>query len=593
MATTRPAARRLRRGPRTDPVASLAALGRRAQAGGELHELAAQAAATAATLFDVPCALVLGLHANVLVPLAAVGWPGPVSASLVDPDQPERGVTVSQAEAAGTGVAPASQLVAGLTVRGRLRGVIAIHGPRGRTADPEGGHQLAVIAHILAAAWETRLAHEDLEHLILHDPLTGLPNRAHLVDRLDHAIRRRRPERMLLAVASVDIDRLVIVNDSYGYAVGDRLLADVGARLRAASGPDDLVARYDGDKFVVLCTRLRNQAAVRERAEALRQAASGSFRIDGREIIISASAGVAIASGDSTSDDMLGDADLALDHAKQLRSGRVELYRRPFREHRLRRHGLESDLRRALRDEEFAVHYQPVVRLEDGVMMTTEALVRWAHPERGLIPPVEFIPLAEESSLILDLGEWVLNQACRQARRWADLAAEAGTPALGVAVNLSARQVSEPGLLQRVRAALKASALHPNQLTLEITESAVMADAENAVAVLEGLKNLGVDLSIDDFGTGYSSLSYLKRFPVDTLKIDRSFVAGLGDDPDDAIIVGAIIRLSDVLGIETLAEGVETPDQVAELLRLGCVRGQGYFFARPQPAEEITARLGS
>lgn len=593
MASTRQPGHALGPAPRSDALASLAELGRRAQAGGELDDLAAHSAATAVALFDLPCALVLGLHGDLLVPLAAVGWPGPVNASLIDPDQPEGGVSVSQAEASAAGVVRASKAVAGLTVRGRLRGLIAIHGPRGRTLDPEAADQLALIAHILAAAWETRLAHEDLEHLILHDQLTGLPNRAHLVDRLDHAIRRRRPERILLAVVSVDIDQFAIVNDSFGYGVGDRLLAEIGDRLRAAAGPDDLAARYDGDKFVVLCTRLPNQTAVRERAEALRQAVSGSFHLDGREVMISASAGVAIATADTSTDDMLGDADLALEHAKQLGSGRVELYRRPFRERRLRRHALESDLRRALRDEEFAVHYQPVVRLEDGVMVTTEALVRWAHPERGLISPAEFIPLAEESSLIVELGEWVLNQACQQARSWADQAAEQGRPALGVAVNLSARQVSEPGLLRRVRAALDASALDPQQLTLEITESAVMADAEHAVAVLEGLKNLGVDLSIDDFGTGYSSLSYLKRFPIDTLKIDRSFVAGLGEDPDDAIIVGAIIRLSDVLGIETLAEGVETAEQVAELLRLGCVRGQGYFYARPQPAEEITARLGA
>jgi diguanylate cyclase (GGDEF)-like protein len=458
------------------------------------------------------------------------------------------------------------------------------------TAEDE--HQLAVIAHVLATAKETRLAHHDLERLVLHDPLTGLPNRAQLVDRLDHAIRRGRPERMLLAVVCLDVDRLRVVNDTLGYRAGDELLFDLGCRLAQSARPEDTAARYSADKFVVLCEGLPGESAVHVEAERLRRSVSGTVQVAGRDLVVIASAGLTIARAGASSDELLREAELALYQAQDRRRGHVERYDPPLHDWRFRRFELESDLRRAVRDHAFLVHYQPVVQLEDGVVVTTECLVRWPHPQRGLIGPVEFIPLAEESRLIVPLGEWVLNQACQQARHWADQAAGAGAPAPGVAVNLSARQISEPHLLERVRAALDVSALPAEQLTLEITESVVMGDAEGAIDMLRSLKDIGVGLSIDDFGTGYSSLSYLKSFPVDILKIDRSFVAGLGVHADDAVIVSAIIRLGDMLGIETVAEGVETASQAAELLRLGCARGQGYYFARPEPADQMTARLG-
>ena len=570
----------------------MAHLARRAQTGGAIEDLAQAAVDTIVTLFETPCVVLLELRDQALAPLASAGWPGPVHASLVDPDRPEAGVTVSRAEAAAAGVNRVSLMAVPLVVRGRPWAVLAVHSRSGRTAASEDDDRLRSVAHLVAAARETRLAHEELEHLILHDALTGLPNRAQIADRLEHAIRRRRPERMLLAVVCLDVDQFATVNDTLGHRFGDLLLVELAARLRRAARPDDIPARYGGDKFLVLCEGLPSAAAVRAEAERLRQALSGPMRIQHQEVEIATSAGVVIAQPDTTADEVLRDADLAMHTAKERATSRATAADRPPADRNPARTDLESDLRRALRHDEFLVYYQPVVDLEDGVVLTTEGLVRWAHPQRGLVPPAQFIPIAEASGLIVPLGEWVLNTACQQAQRWEAAARAAGTAAPGVSVNLSGRQISEPWLLDQVRAALATSGLSPGQLTLEITESVVMGDAEAAVEALGRCKDLGVNLSIDDFGTGYSSLSYLKRFPIDTVKIDRSFVSGLGTDPDDAIIVGAIVHLADVLGIATVAEGVETSQQVAELLRLGCTQGQGYYFARPQPAEALTARLG-
>ncbi|HUJ65750.1 MAG TPA: bifunctional diguanylate cyclase/phosphodiesterase, partial [Acidimicrobiales bacterium] len=386
-------------------------------------------------------------------------------------------------------------------------------------------------------------------------------------------------------------DNFTAVNETLGHTVGDALLAELAVRLMQAVRAGDLAGREYGDRFVVLCHGVSGETAAGAEVGRLRRALSGPFRLGDHTVGVTVSAGFAVSHPGSTPDELLREADMAMYRAKEQGRSQMAVVDTTFQERTAGRVDVEADLRRALGGGELIVYYQPVVGLEHRNMIGTEGLVRWVHPTRGFILPGEFIPVAEDSKLIIPIGDWVLNTACRDARSWGEHAVDAGTVAPGVAVNLSARQINEPELVRRVAAALESSGLSPDLLTLEITESVVMTDAAGAGTVLRRLKDLGVRLSIDDFGTGYSSLSYLKRFPVDTLKVDRSFVNGLGVDPEDSVIVGAIVRLADALGLQTVAEGVETTVQAEELLRLGCTSGQGFLFARPAPSDVIRARL--
>jgi diguanylate cyclase (GGDEF)-like protein/PAS domain S-box-containing protein len=437
---------------------------------------------------------------------------------------------------------------------------------------------------------ERKALEERLQHQVLHDPLTGLPNRAWLTDRLEAALACTRRGEGSVALLYLDLDRLKSVNDSLGHEAGDELLVAVGERLKSCLRPGASAARLGGEEFVVLIEDVAGVEDVIRVAEHVLEALRGPFALRGCEIFVSVSIGIALGDADTDRiEDLVRNADLAMYKAKGSGKARYELYHPGMSSGALERLELENDLRRALEREELVVYYQPVARLATNRIVGMEALVRWRHPRRGLVLPAGFIGVAEETGLIVPMGRWVLEQACTQARAWQDR--YPGNPPLMVSVNLSARQFGQMELVEDVASALRGSGLAASSLMLELTETVVMEDAEATVGTLRQLKGLGVNLAIDDFGTGYSSLSYLKRFLVGTLKIDRSFIDGLGTDPEDTAIVRAVFTLGQTLGMRVAAEGVETHEQLSELRALGCELGQGYYYWTPRPAGEAEALL--
>ncbi|MBM3674293.1 MAG: EAL domain-containing protein [Actinobacteria bacterium] len=449
-----------------------------------------------------------------------------------------------------------------------------------------------MIARLVAIALERKKAEERLAYDAQHDHLTGLPNRALFVEFLTLAQARARRRGTGVAVLFLDLDRFKNVNDSLGHDAGDALLVKLGDRLRAVLRPGDTVARFGGDEFTVLCDDLTIEdprAEVTEVASRLLEVIERPIEIHGEEVYLSASIGIAIAGPGDRSDELLRDADAAMYRAKELGKGRWEVFDEKMRSHLLRQLETENALHHALKNDELRLHFQPIVDIVSGSWIGAEALVRWQHPVRGLIGPVEFIGLAEETGLIGQVGEWVLDQACAAINRWK---VELGlTSQFTVSVNLSARQVARGDLLARVAGALERTGASAEMLCLEITESVLMQVA--SVETLRELKALGVRISIDDFGTGYSSLGYLKRFPVDVVKVDRSFVDGLGADPEDSAIVAAVVSLGQALGLRVVAEGVETDSQLGELARLGCDYAQGFLFSVAVPEADFESGLRS
>ena len=446
--------------------------------------------------------------------------------------------------------------------------------------------KVAVFVDLYLERKRAQVAERALLHQAFHDTLTGLPNRALLADRLGQVLARRERRSEDAAVLFLDIDRLKWVNDSLGHAAGDQLLVDVAGRLQGVLRPGDTVARFGGDEFVVLCDDLSHPGEAVYVAERLREALATPFHLGGREICLTASIGIALASTSThdTPDALLRDADAAMYRAKERGRDRVELFDDHMRSRAMARLETESTLRRAIDQGQLRVHYQPVIELATGRATGLEALVRWQHPERGLVPPGEFIPLAEETGLIVGLGRFVLEEACRQAARWNGRCPD--RPPLTVSVNLSAHQLHTRGLRELVAEVLQQTRLQPELLCLEITETALVEDADISRAALDSLKDLGVTLAVDDFGTGYSSLLYLRRFAVDVLKIDRSFVVGLGTSAEDTAIVSGVVGLAQALGLQAVAEGVETPEQVVLLKGLGCALAQGYHWSEPLTARQ-------
>ncbi len=427
-----------------------------------------------------------------------------------------------------------------------------------------------------------------IEHLAYHDSLTGLPNRTMLMDRLAQALSHAQRAQQQVAVLFIDLDRFKIVNDSLGHHVGDQLLQEVARRLRSAVRDDDTVARVGGDEFQLVLGNVAGLADTARVAEKLMHVLGAPFVLEGQELHVTASLGVSLFPRDGASGELLLKyADTALYEAKGEGRNAYRFFSPEMNEQAHGRLRMENDLRRAVERRELELHYQPQLDLASGEVSAVEALVRWNHPLRGLIPPNAFIPMAEETGLVLSIGEWVLNEACRQVATWQ----REGIALPRVAVNISARQLQRPGLDGAVRHALTASGLAPCALELEITESSVMLDPQHAQSVLQSLRDLGVQLSIDDFGTGYSSLAYLKRLPLDRLKIDRSFIHGFPADGDDAAIVETIIVMTHKLGLRVIAEGVETLEQRLQLVRQGCDEMQGFLLARPAPAHELPPLL--
>ncbi len=430
-----------------------------------------------------------------------------------------------------------------------------------------------------------KVAEEQLAHRAFYDPLTNLPNRALFLDRLRHALRRAtRRKDYAFAVLFLDIDRFKLINDSLGHMAGDRLLVMIARRLEDALRPGDSVARLGGDEFTVLLDDIKDISDATTVAERIQTELSAPFDVGGQEIYTSSSIGIACSTtGYVRPEDVLRDADTAMYRAKARGRARHALFDTAMHAHVVRQLQLEAELRRAVERDEMFVQYQPIVALDSGRISGVEALARWRSTERGLVEPSEFIAVAEETGLIQPLGRWVLRQACLEANQW-----RTKNPTIGpcsLSVNLSSKQLSQPDLAQVIGQVLEETGLPAELLQLEITESAILEHPEAAALTLNRLKELGVRLSIDDFGTGYSSLSYLQRFPIDSLKIDRSFVQHLGVeraiDGDDARIVRAIVMIGRNLGKQVIAEGVETAGQLQLLREVGCDFAQGFFFAKP------------
>jgi diguanylate cyclase (GGDEF)-like protein len=445
--------------------------------------------------------------------------------------------------------------------------------------------------HLIGSAREVT-EHRNLEHELAHrtrhDPLTELPNRVMLVEWLDDAIRGT-SEGKSVGLVLLDVDHFKIVNDSLGHDAGDELLSVIARRVERVLRSGDQLARLGGDELAIVCHNARRVEDVVVLARRVRSVFDEAFVLgSGEDVFLGASVGVVVSQTiEDTPARLLRDADVAMFAAKELGRGRVEVFDDAMRERTVRRLELEGSLRRALVRGEFRVHYQPVVHFETSEVMGFEALVRWEHPDHGLMPPDEFLPIAEQTGLIVPVGAWVLQEACAQAARWS--VESAGAAALTVSVNLSARQLVDPDIVTLLESALAGSGLDPSLLVLEITETALTDNRDHALSVLHEIARLGVQVGIDDFGTGHSSLQHLKILPIHTLKIDTSLVAGLGKDPEDGAIVAALVNLGHALGFTVTAEGIENATQLNELRALGCDLGQGYYFARPQPAEVVRA----
>src|SRR4051794_32540085 len=521
----------------------------------------------------------------------------PVSAGLGGRAMRERTLVVADA-VAGTAPAapptdfPVTELQAAMAApvyeRSRIVGSLGVAATEpGREYDARDQQVLLSLAEHASLALNHARAAEEAFHEALHDSLTGLPNRSLFLDRMRHALARAERADTPVAVLFCDLDAFKTVNDSLGHRTGDRLLVLVAERLAERLRPGDTIARLGGDEFAVLLEELHEPGDAARAAQRLLDALKAPFELRDREFFISASIGIAAGAGDAET--LLRDADLAMYRAKGRGKGRYAVYEPSMHTAIVERLELEVDLKRALEREELAVVYQPIFSLVDGRVTGVEALVRWHHPTRGIVMPESFVPLAEESGLIGELGRWVLRKACHQGALWR--AKYPGHPGLGIGVNISGAQLREPGLVQEVADALAESQLDATGLTLEITETALMASFDNAIEQIDTLNELGVDLAIDDFGTGYSSLRYLSRLPLDVMKIEKSFVGGIGGPAEEAELLRAIIDLAGIFGLRVVAEGIERPEQRERLLELGCELGQGHLLSEPIDAAAADALL--
>ena len=441
---------------------------------------------------------------------------------------------------------------------------------------------------------ERKTLEAELERRASHDPLTGMPNRPAFVDRLEQTLqrtRRRKNSRNKVGVLFMDLDGFKTINDSLGHEAGDRLLVAVAECLRNRLRSEDVLARFGGDEFAVLLEDTAGTSEAIRVAQRIAEDLREPFTVDDFQVSLSTSIGITLGTAHANDDPerMLREADSAMYRAKEQGPGRYAVFDPAMQARAQERLELEAELRRALEQEEFVLYYQPEVSLHDGKMVGFEALLRWQHPERGLLKPAAFVPIAEDTDLIAPIGRWVLEEACQQAKRWEEERPLASP--MTMEINLSSKQLRRQGLVRTVEEALARADLEAHTLALDMTETVLIRVSEDNTQALDALKEMGVRLGLDDFGTGYSSLSYLKRLPVDRVKVDKSFVKGLGENATDTALVRMIIDLCHTLGVEIVAEGIETSEQAVLLRDMGCDLGQGYYFARPLPGEELAERL--
>ena len=584
----------------------IAEFGQQALAGGELALVLQSAAELVAGTLAAECSAVLAFEpaAMRLVCRAVVGWPQDFAGTHVvpfGPGHPIEGVVLRREplvvdDFATLDIEPGSALLefgirSGVHVPifggAGVIGMLTAHTRELRRFVEDDVSFLRSVANILGTAIERKFAEEQLTRLAQFDTVTGLPNRHVFRDRFGDALVQARRNGWAAGMLFVDLDRFKAVNDTFGHAVGDKLLGAVAKRLEGAVRAGDTVARLSGDEFAVVLSSIEDGNDAGLVAQQIIHALGAPFEIDNHEAFVSASVGIALYPSDgSTADELLKNADTAMYRAKQQGRNGYQFYLPQMKERLMERLQLEAGLRGALDRREFMLHYQPKVQLDTGMISGFEALLRWRHEGR-LVPPSEFIPILEETGLIVRVGEWVLRSVCEQLSHWR----ARGIAPRPVAVNLSARQFQRQSLVSMVEQILRETAVAPELLELELTESLLMSDAEEAVQMLHELKRLGVRLAVDDFGTGYSSFAYLKRFPLDTLKIDRAFVSEAVTNPDDANITVTIINLAHSMRLKVVAEGVETQGQMNFLRQHKCDEVQGYYFARPSPVAECTQAL--
>jgi diguanylate cyclase (GGDEF)-like protein/PAS domain S-box-containing protein len=441
---------------------------------------------------------------------------------------------------------------------------------------------------------ERKTLEAELERRASHDPLTGLPNRPAFVDRLEQALqrtRRRKNSRNKVGVLFMDLDGFKTINDSLGHEAGDRFLVTVAERLKNRLRPEDVLARFGGDEFAVLLEDVANVTEAIWVAQRIAEGLQEPLAVNSHQVSVSTSVGIALGSANTNDDPegMLRKADAAMYQAKEQGPGRYAVFDPAMQERAQERLELEAELRKALERGEFLLYYQPEVSLRDGTIVGFEALLRWQHPQRGLLKPQAFMPLAEETDLIVPIGRWVLEEACGQAKRWEE--ERPCAPPATIEVNLSSRQLVRRGLTRTIEEVLTRADIEAHRLALDLTETTLIKASEDNAQALDALKKMGIRLHLDDFGTGYSSLSYLKRFPVDRVNVDKSFVKGLGENATDTALVRMSVDLCHTMGVGVLAEGVETSEQAALLRDMGCDMGQGYYFAQPLLGEELAERL--
>jgi diguanylate cyclase (GGDEF)-like protein len=596
---------------RTAQQAAVAALGVAALEGTEVASLMDEAAALVVRTLDIEFCELLELTPDreALLLSSGAGWrPGLVRTALMPLGSEfhagftwgSRGRIIVEDYDAEKRFRPTSLLrdhkvASGVSVTlGGKRtplGVLGAHTAAKRIFRPDEVDFLQAIANVLAEAIVRQSAESRIRHQALHDPLTGLPNRSLLMDRLNHWAARAERDRSSAAVLFVDLDNFKVINDALGHDQGDRLLRAAADRLRAELRPSDTIARVGGDEFVVFCEDVTSEHDALAMVDRLVHALDAPFDLAGQSQHATASVGIAFGDSSAEPEVLIRNADAAMYRAKERGRARFELFDDEMRRRSVSWLETESELRRALANGELHNLYQPIVSPRGGEIVGFEALVRWRHPERGIVSPADFIPVAEQSGLIVPLGQAVLERACAEAVGWNE--DREGREPLRVAVNFSPRQLSHPSAIDTVVEALERSGLEPDLLCVEITESALVEDAASTLATLNRLKEIGVRLALDDFGTGYSSLTYVRRFPIDTLKIDRSFIDGIVGSTEDEAIVTAVLSMGRALGVHVVAEGVETEEQAARLRTLGCRLAQGYLFSRPIAPDAVRELLAA